>query len=111
MIGHKPTTVMHQILKAAGAPTDQIHGLKFFKCDVCDEKTPPVRRHPVSAPKQYVFNFEVIVDCLEVKDWVGERYTFLSIVCNGTRFHAVAMVRFGGRSPKSYKCIAKFHVV
>ena len=102
---------MHQILKAAGAPKDLIHGLNFFKCDACDEKTPTVRRHPVSAPKQYVFNFEVIVDCLEVKDWVGDRYTFLSIVSNGTTFHAVGMVRPGGGSPKSSKCLAKFHVV
>ena len=48
----------------------------------------------------------VLIDVLET-DAAGQQYSFLSIVCNGTLLHVVAMVRQGGGTPSSRKCEAK----
>ena len=61
-----------------------------------------------SASPAVTFNHEVLIDDFEVKDEAGERFSFLSIVCNGTLFHVVVMVRPGGGTPSSRKCAAKF---
>ena len=68
----------------------------------------PLRLHPVKAPARYTFNHEVLIDVLEAKDAAGERFSFFSIVCNGTLFHVVAVVLPGGGTPSSRKCAAKF---
>ena len=99
---------MRQVLKAGGAPPEQLAGVELFHCDKCDEAVPLLRLHPVKAPARYTFNHEVLIDAFEAKDAAGERFSFLSIVCNGTLFHVVAMVRPGGGTPSSRKCAAKF---
>ena len=99
MLGHKPKAVMRQVLKAGGAPPEQLAGVELFHCDRCDEVVPPLRLHPVKAPARYTFNHEVLIVVFEAKDAAGERSSFLSIVCNGTLFHVVAMVRPGGGNP------------
>ena len=108
MLGHKPKAVMRQVLKAGGAPKEQLAGVELFHCDKCDEAVPPLRLHPVKAPARYTFNHEVLIDVFEAKDATGERFSFLSTVCNGTLFHVVVMVRPGGGTPSSRKCAAKF---
>ena len=108
MLDHKPKAVMRQVLKAGGAPPEQLAGVELFHCDKCDEAVPPLRLHSVKAPARYTFNHEVLIDVLEAKDVTGERFSFLSIVCNGTLFHVVVMVRPGGGTPSSRKCAAKF---
>ena len=80
MVGHKPKSVVEQILKGKGAPQEQIQPLKFFSCEKCDDIMPKIRRHPVAAPGKYSFNYEVIMGCFEAKDWLGERFAFFSVV-------------------------------
>ena len=43
-----------------------------------------------------------------MKDYEGQIFSFLSIVCDGTTFHVVALVRADGGTPSSSKCLAKF---
>ena len=33
MLGHKPKVVMRQVLKAGGAPPEQLAGVELFHCD------------------------------------------------------------------------------
>ena len=106
MLGHKPISVMKQIMSVSDVPHHQIQGLVHFKCDDCPE--PPPRSHPIRAPSRYAFNYEVIVDVLEIKDADAERYSWLSIVCNGTPSHIVVLVRVGGGQPSSKTCWRKF---
>ena len=108
MLGHKPKAVMRQVLKAGGAPPEQLAGVELFHCDKCDEAVPRLRLHPVNAPARHTFNDEVLIDVFEAEDATGEGSSFLSIVCNGTLFHVVVMVRPGGGTPSSRKCAAKF---
>ena len=84
-------------------------GIEFFSCPDCPE--PAVRDNPVAAPSSYAFNYEVIVDCIEVADYDANKYIFLSAVCNGTTMHAVGMVMLGKGVPKSSKCWDKFHTI
>ena len=46
MLGHMPKAVMGQVLKAGGAPPEQLAGVELFHCDKCDEAVPPLRLHP-----------------------------------------------------------------
>ena len=41
MLGHKTKAVMRQVLKAGGAPPEQLAGVELFHCDKCDEAVPP----------------------------------------------------------------------
>ena len=59
----------------------------MFHCDKCDEAVLRLRLHPVKAPARYTFNHEVLIDVIETKGAAGERYSFLSIVDNGTLPH------------------------
>ena len=108
MLGHKPKAAMRQVLMAGGSSPEQLAGGELFHCDKCDEAVPPLRLHPVKAPARCTFNHEVLIDVLEAQDAAGERFSFLSIVCNGTLFHVVTMVRPGGGTPSSRKRAAKF---
>ena len=92
MLGHKPKAVMRQVLKAGGAPPEQLAGVELFHCDKCEEAVPPLRLHPVKAPARYTFNHEVLIDVFEVKDAAGERFSFLSIV---VQRHVVPCRRHG----------------
>ena len=56
MLGHKPKAVMRQVLKAGGAPPEQLAGVELFHCEKCGEAVPPLRLHPVKAPARYTFN-------------------------------------------------------
>ena len=62
MLGHKPKAVMRQVLKAGGAPPEQLAGVELFHCGKCDEAVPTLRLHPVKAPARYTFNHEVLID-------------------------------------------------
>ena len=106
MLSHKPKSVMLHILKGARADPVLIEAVRHFRCPDCPEEH--TRAQPVKAPSLYLFNFEVVVDVLEIKDDAAERYSCLSCVCNGTTFHLVWMVSVGGGQPKSTKCLRKF---
>ena len=52
MFGHKPKTVLLQILKGARAPKEYIDAATYFKCDACTETEEPHRRHQVVPNKR-----------------------------------------------------------
>ena len=61
-----------------------------------------------NAPSAYSFNHEIIPDVLYVTDMVRQTSGFLSTMCNGVTFHAMAMMCTGTGSPASKKCWDKF---
>ena len=70
--------------------------LEFLHCDDCDQTEQPNRTHPVTAPSKHSFNYELIIDVLECKDYDLVRYSFLSIVCDGTTLHAAPVMQDEG---------------
>ena len=108
MIGHKPKEVLLQVLRGAGADQAYIDAAKLYRCDDCAQVQEKVRTHPVGPPSKYAFNYELQVDVLETYDDSGTRYSWLSVVCCGTTYHLVMLVRVGGGTPTSRKCIDKF---
>ena len=62
----------------------------------------------MKAPSLYIFNYEIVVDVLEVKDDAAERYSCLSCVCNGTTFHLLWVVSVGGGQLKSRSVSGSF---
>ena len=108
MMSHKPKEVMIQVLRGAGASDELINAAKVFKCETCRVSDESIRTHPVNAPPPYEFNHTVSVDVFETSDSVGEKYSWLNMVDNGTCYQVVALVRVGGGQPSSAKCHQRF---
>ena len=85
--------------------SDYIEAAKNYRCESCEHHKPLPQTHKVAMPKKFCFNYEIGIDCLEVKDNSGERYTFLNTVCQGTTFQRVIIVRQGGGMPSSRTCL------
>ena len=49
------------------------------------------------------------MDALEVKDWANQRCNLLSLVCNGTTFHAAAIVCVVGGTTQKWKGSTQVH--
>ena len=108
VLGHKPRNVVLQILRGAKAPEEYIQAAKLYRCDTCAELAPATATHKVAPPKPYIFNHELIIDVLEVKDSAAKRYSFLNILCAGTTCQRCVLVAEGGSQPSSRKCLSKF---
>eukprot|EP00971_Amphidinium_carterae_P352490 6492618-Amphidinium_carterae.1 len=107
MLGYKPSAVLVRILKGARASEEWIQAAKLYQNDAVHETSEVNRTHPVAAPLPYVFNDTVAVDCFELKDDSGARYTFFSVICMGTLYHQVEIVASGGQ-PSSKACLTAF---
>ena len=90
---HLPKNALVQMLRAAKVPKDYIDAAKAHRCDVCEATKPPARTNKVARPKPYVFNHEVGVDVLEVKDIEGTFFDILNVVDYGTTFEQAFIVR------------------
>ncbi len=68
MLGHKPQSVLLNILRGAKASQEYITAAKLYRCDTCLETKEPTRPHPAAPPGEYTFNHEVYVDVFEIHD-------------------------------------------
>ena len=105
--GHLPGAVLTQVLKQARASPQFIQAAKLHRCKACLDTAPVPRHHPVSSDSLYPreFNNTVGLDCLEVKDSQGNRYTAVNIVDVGTSFQQVVIVKAGGGNPSARQCV------
>ena len=103
--GHMPTNSLVQLLRHARAPNDYIEAARRYRCGPCVESAPKAQTEKVAKPKSYVFNYEIGVDALEVSDANDTKYTLLNVVCMGSTFQQVYLVREGGGTPTSSSCI------
>ena len=108
--GHLPGAVLTQVLKQARASPQFIQAAKLHRCKACLDTAPVPRHHPVSSDSLYPreFNNTVGLDCLEVKDSQGNRYTAVNIVDVGTSFQQVVIVKAGGGNPSARQCVKAF---
>ena len=110
LIGHKSKSVLVHMLRGARAYKRLIDGVSKFECDDCAQTSTESSTHPTTVPSLYIFDYEVLIDFLVEKDYVLERFSFLSMVCNGTTFHMVVLVRVGGSQSSSHQCLSQFTV-
>ena len=108
--GHLPGAVLTQVLQQARASPQFIQAAKLHRCKACLDTAPVPRHHPVSSDSLYPreFNNTVGLDCLEVKDSQGNRYTAVNIVDVGTSFQQVVIVKAGGGNPSARQCVKAF---
>ena len=107
---HLPKNALVQMLRASKVPKSFIDAAKAHRCDVCDSTKPPPRLNKTSRPKPYIFNHEVGVDVLEIKDAAGTFYDILNVVDYGTTFEQAFIVRAGENHgvPSSKSCLDAF---
>ena len=103
MTGHSTTSSMVQLLRTAHATPAVIEACRHFACETCRKKQSVQRPNTTKMPSRTTFNHEIAIDCLEVKDSLGNRHSVLSAVCVGTLFHQCWWVAAGG-VPKSSIC-------
>jgi hypothetical protein len=107
---HLPKNALVQMLRAAKVPKDYIDAAKSHRCDVCEATRKPSRTNKVARPKPYIFNHEVGVDVLEIKDAAGTFYDILNVVDYGTTFEQAFIVREADTNgvPSSASCLDAF---
>ena len=79
MIGHGSNSATQQLLKTAGALTESCEAARHFSCETCRKRQQVQRPPVVGPPNKLVFNYEVSVDCFEVKDSAGNRHTIFKL--------------------------------
>ena len=100
---------MLRMLRGARAHPDYVKAAKLYSCEACEQTKSKPRTHPVAPPpRDHSFNVEVQVDIFEIHDCGGTRYSILSIVDVGTRYHQAEIVRHDGGQPTSMKCLQAF---
>ena len=99
---------MLRILRGAKADHELIRAVRLSKCPDCTELSGPEKPRAVAAPSRYMFNYEAILDVFTVHDANGVPYLILSIVCDGTVLHVVAVLRQGTVQPSSMLCFKWF---
>eukprot|EP00959_Pyramimonas_sp_CCMP1952_P097528 2038712-Pyramimonas_sp.AAC.1 len=104
--GHVPNSALVQLLGISGTSSDYIEVVANYRCDSCERHKQLAQTHKVALPKKVCFNHEIGIDCVEVKDNSGERYTFLNIVCQSATLQRVTFVKNGGGTPSSRACLA-----
>ena len=69
-----PKNAFVPLLRASRLPKEYKDAVKVHKCGVCVVTKPRTPLKKVSPPKPYIFNHEVEVDVVEVKDVAGTFY-------------------------------------
>jgi len=107
---HLPKNALVQMLRAAHVPKAYIDAAKAHRCAVCEQTKPKPRTSKVAPPKPYVFNHEVGIDVLDVKDAAGTFFDILNCVDYGTTFEQAFIVRAVGvhGTPSSSACLDVF---
>ena len=81
------------MLKAAGAKESV---LKFvqeqFHCDQCVKQHRPIPGKQVTFPRTFSFNHILGIDYFFIS-WAEKTHAFLNVICQGTNFQQVAMLR------------------
>jgi len=111
MTGHSTHRAMERILRGARAAPSMIEAVASFRCEGCRQVSHPRPMRAVKPPGNYEFNAELGIDVLEVRDADGVRYSVMSVLCQGTLYHAAAIVRDGGGTPSSQKCLNKLNSI
>ena len=106
--GHRPKSVLKEILKAGKAPKEYIDAADDLRCDACEvtAHNPPTAKS--APPKPYLFNYEVGVDVLDLHDYEGKSHLMLNIVDQGTNFQIVWYLCPGAGVPSSRLCAQSF---
>ncbi len=79
-----------------------------MKCGGGEETKQKTPAATGALPKEDVFNRELGVDVLEIKDSSGHRFSCLNVIDMGTTFQQVIVLVDGGGMPSSQQCVDGF---
>ena len=103
--GHCPKKVLVKVLRTAKIDKSYIDAANFHRCNQCEDAQPRRHAHTVSLPDRYSFNHALGVDVFECLDAGGTKYQVMNLVCLGTCFQLVEIVREGDGLPSSARCL------
>ena len=92
-MAHLPKERMMVMLRAAGAKAEVLEYVKNrFSCEVCDRRQRQIPRRVAAFPKTYAFNKIVGADVFYLT-WQGRSIPFLNLICHGSHWQSVSMIR------------------
>ena len=103
--GHCPKKVLVNLLRTAKIDKSYIDAAIFHRCNQCEDAQPRRNAHTVSLPERYSFNHALGVDVFECLDASGTKFQVMNVVCLGTCFQLVEIVREGDGLPSSARCL------
>lgn len=109
-MGHLPKHQMLMLLRAAGAKSRALEYTKNqFHCSQCMRQQKPIPRRHAAFPRTFTFNTILGIDVFYIS-WEGTTLAFLNIVCHGTNFQQVGMIKpYHGGTPDSRFCWQLFN--
>ena len=102
--GHPTPATLKNILKAGRASPELIEAARLVRCQAREDSAKPPRDHQVGIHFNYEFNSMLGFDVLEMRDYVGGKYSVMSMVDIATGFHMCEVVKEGGGQPASESC-------
>ena len=100
-----PKMVLVNLLRTAKIDKTYVDAARFHRCNECEDAQPRRNTHTVSMPEWCSFNHALGVDVFECLDAQGTKYQIMNLVCLGTCFQLVEVVRVGDGLPSSVRCL------
>ncbi|CAE7555010.1 SRR1, partial [Symbiodinium sp. CCMP2456] len=92
-MAHLPKERMLVMLRAAGAKPEVLEYVKNrFSCETCERRQKQIPRRVAAFPKTYAFNKIVGGDVFYLP-WQGRSVPFLNLICHGSHWQSVTMIR------------------
>ena len=93
------------LLRTAKIDKAYVDAARFHRCNGCEDAKPRRSAHAVFMPERYSFNHALGVDVFECLDAQGTKHQIMNMVCLGTCFQLVEIVRVGDGLPSSARCL------
>jgi len=86
-LGHPDSTMLGNVLRDQGWPSEAIEGIKDLHCPACFENQRPKIARPSHLSKAGEFNELLMIDGVEWTAASGSQYVFYHVLDSGTNFH------------------------
>lgn len=92
----------------AKAAPQYVRAVRLLKCDACEEEKDRPQTTKTTLPRDCMFNRDVGLDILEVKDATGTRFSCLNMVHMGTTCRQAILLHEGGSQASGQACLDVF---
>ena len=86
-LGHPDSTMLGNVLRDQGWPTEAIEGIKDLHCPACFENQKPKIARPSHLSQVREFNELIMIDGVEWTASSGTQFHFYHVLDSGTNFH------------------------
>ena len=108
-LGHASTAAMLRAMRISRASESALRAVRLFRCGAdCPRMQNPREPRPSKLPMTDEFNVQIGVDVMQERDSVGQTWTWLNILCQGTQFQVCILLDCHG-NPTGRQVVEAFN--